>query len=72
MDSSLASSLFDLDGKIACVTGASAGLGHRAADILLRAGCRVVGVARREDKLADWSNAQIEERVREIFLYAAN
>jgi len=55
MDSGLASSLFDVSGKIACVTGASSGLGRRAADVLLRAGCRVVGVARRADMLADWS-----------------
>ncbi|MEZ5800108.1 MAG: SDR family NAD(P)-dependent oxidoreductase [Nitratireductor sp.] len=47
-------SLFDLSGKIACVTGASSGLGRRAADILLSAGARVVGVARRESELASW------------------
>lgn len=48
-------SLFDLSGKIACVTGASSGLGRRAADILLSAGARVVGVARREAELAAWA-----------------
>ena len=46
--------LFDLSGKVACVTGASSGLGKRAADILITAGVRVVGVARREEMLADW------------------
>ncbi|MFK7870100.1 MAG: SDR family NAD(P)-dependent oxidoreductase [Roseobacter sp.] len=45
--------LFDLTGKVACVTGASSGLGRRAAVTLARAGAQVVGVARREDMLAD-------------------
>ena len=44
--------LFDLSGKIACITGASSGLGRRAAVALAAAGAQVVGVARREDALA--------------------
>lgn len=48
------SSLFDLRGKVACVTGASSGLGRRAALVLGAAGAKVVGVARRADALADW------------------
>ena len=55
MDESLPHSLFDLKGKIACVTGASSGLGRRAADILISAGASVVGVARREDMLSSWA-----------------
>jgi gluconate 5-dehydrogenase len=51
------SDLFDLTGKVACVTGASSGLGRRAADTLLGAGAHVVGVARRAEVLADWSDA---------------
>jgi gluconate 5-dehydrogenase len=48
------SSLFDLTGRIACVTGASSGLGRRAALVLGRAGAKVVGVARRGDALSAW------------------
>jgi NAD(P)-dependent dehydrogenase (short-subunit alcohol dehydrogenase family) len=49
------SALFDLTGRTACVTGASAGLGRRAADVLLAAGAKVVGVARRADALDGWA-----------------
>ncbi len=45
--------LFDLSGKVACVTGASAGLGHRAARALALAGAQVIGVARRAEPLAE-------------------
>ncbi|KIN62165.1 Gluconate 5-dehydrogenase [Sulfitobacter noctilucicola] len=43
--------LFDLSGKVACVTGASSGLGRQAALALARAGAKVVGVARRASAL---------------------
>jgi len=43
--------LFDLSGKVACVTGASSGLGRSAAVALAAAGARVVGVARRAEAL---------------------
>lgn len=43
--------LFDLTGKVACVTGASSGLGRRAAHILAEAGAKIVGVARRQEAL---------------------
>ena len=45
----------DLTGHIACVTGASSGLGRIAADSLAEAGAKVVGLARRADQLAEWS-----------------
>lgn len=48
------SALFDVKGRVACVTGASAGLGRRAALTLARAGVHVVGVARRKQALAAW------------------
>lgn len=47
--------LFDLTGRVACVTGASAGLGQRAARVLIAAGAKVVGVARRADALNGWA-----------------
>jgi len=50
-------SLYNLAGKVACVTGASSGLGRQAANVLAAAGVSVVGVARREDQLQDWSDS---------------
>jgi NAD(P)-dependent dehydrogenase (short-subunit alcohol dehydrogenase family) len=47
--------LFDLTGRVACVTGASAGLGQRAAMVLAAAGAKVVGVARRAEALEKWA-----------------
>ncbi|WP_323765365.1 SDR family NAD(P)-dependent oxidoreductase [Marinovum sp.] len=46
--------LFSVAGKVACVTGASSGLGRHAAGVLARAGASVVGVARRAEALDDW------------------
>jgi NAD(P)-dependent dehydrogenase (short-subunit alcohol dehydrogenase family) len=43
--------LFDLDGKTAVVTGASAGIGNRLARTLVMAGARVVAVSRRPTEL---------------------
>ena len=49
-----ADDLFNVEGRVACVTGASSGLGRHAATVLARAGASVVGVARRAASLEDW------------------
>lgn len=46
--------IFSLDGKTAILTGASAGLGRRFADVLAGAGARVAVVARRADVLDEF------------------
>jgi len=43
--------LFDVSGRVACITGASSGIGRRAAMTLAAAGAKIVGVARREAEL---------------------
>ncbi len=43
--------LFDLDGRVAIVTGASSGLGESFARVLVSAGATVVAAARRLDRL---------------------
>ena len=48
--------LLNLKGRVACVTGASSGLGQRAASALVAAGAQVVGVARRAGALQDWAD----------------
>jgi hypothetical protein len=45
--------LFRLDQKVALVTGASSGIGHRIARVLHAAGASVVVAARRKDRLDD-------------------
>lgn len=55
-------SRFRLDGRIAVVTGASSGLGHRFAQVLHSAGATVVVAARRLDRLEDLA-AELGERI---------
>lgn len=49
---SLAEELFDLDGQVALVTGASSGLGWRFGEVLAGQGAKVVLAARRSERLA--------------------
>jgi len=46
---------FSVAGRIACVTGASSGLGATIAQALAGGGAKVVGVARRADAIAAWA-----------------
>ena len=51
--------LFDVTDKVACVTGASSGLGRHAANVLAQSGASVVGIARRQDALQDWQRKNV-------------
>ncbi len=50
----MTASLFDISGRVACVTGASSGIGRHLATALAKAGAKVVGVARRAEQLEAW------------------
>ncbi|MBV6633852.1 MAG: SDR family oxidoreductase [Alphaproteobacteria bacterium] len=57
------SPVFSVEGKVACVTGASSGLGRAAATMLARAGAKVIGLARRADALEAWRSETQGETV---------
>ena len=63
--------IFDLTGKVACITGASSGLGRQAAVTLAAAGAKVVGVARRADAL-DSLRAEIGTSAASVVADVAN
>lgn len=46
--------MFSVEGRVACVTGASSGLGRAIASALAAAGAKVVGLARRAETLEAW------------------
>lgn len=46
--------LFDVSNRVACVTGASSGIGRALARALAANGAKVVGIARRADMLEAW------------------
>ncbi len=50
----MSSDLFSVEGRVACVTGASSGGGRAIASLLAGSGAQVVGVARRASALEEW------------------
>ena len=53
IEAEFANDLWQLDGRVAMVTGASAGLGARFARVLHAAGAHVIATARRTDRLEE-------------------
>jgi len=53
---------FSVAGRVACVTGASSGLGATIAQALAEGGAKVVGVARRAGEIAAWARTGGEVR----------
>lgn len=63
--------LGDLQGKVAIVTGASAGIGKQCAVALAAAGMKVVACARRKQKLEEFMTAALAEGAKEESLMTA-
>ncbi|HQI03895.1 MAG TPA: SDR family NAD(P)-dependent oxidoreductase [bacterium] len=53
--------MFDLQNRIAVVTGASAGIGKATAEALASAGCNLILVARRLEKIEEFAQYLIEK-----------
>jgi 3-oxoacyl-[acyl-carrier protein] reductase len=66
-----ASSLFDLSGETALVTGASSGLGRRFAAVLAAQGANIVALARRKERL-DTLTREIAEKGGKAIAIAAD
>ncbi len=62
--------LFSLKGRVACVTGASSGIGRSLADAFAGAGAAVVGIARRRRELVAWADGVSRTGGRAGFLEA--
>ncbi|MBV9955649.1 MAG: glucose 1-dehydrogenase [Pseudolabrys sp.] len=65
-----AAELFNLSGKVALVTGASSGLGQQFARALADNGAAVALVARRADRLADFSAALMKSGAKTLAVQA--
>ncbi|MDA7946194.1 MAG: SDR family oxidoreductase [Hyphomicrobiaceae bacterium] len=61
-------SLFSLEGRVACVTGASSGIGRFLATTLAQSGAAVVGVARRRAELDAWKQEALKEGAHADFI----
>lgn len=48
--------LFDITGKVVCITGASSGICRHTATMLANRGAKVIGVARRAEQLKSWQD----------------
>lgn len=48
---------FDLEGRVAIVTGASTGLGVQMARALASEGCKIVPMARRQNRIEETAEA---------------
>ena len=59
--------LFNVHGRVACVTGASSGLGRHCAYVLAKNGTKVVGVARNEKMLIE-----LKEEIGQNFEYVVS
>ncbi len=61
---------FSLEGRVACVTGASSGIGRFLATTFAQSGAAVVGVARRKTELAAWAQDASRDGARADFVEA--
>lgn len=62
------SSLFNVQGKIAVVTGAGSGLGYMISKAYVEQGCTVYGVGRRVEKLNEAADKLSKSRPSPAFL----